>query len=74
MIDLRPVGHILGWLVLLLGLLMIPCILVDLVDGNPNAREFALTAVITIVAGAAIARRLRRRRPRRTSTCARASC
>ena len=54
MIDVRPVGHILGWLVLLLGLLMIPCIVIDLVDGNPNAREFALTAVITIVTGAAI--------------------
>ena len=55
MIDVRPVGHILGWLVLLLGVLMVPCILIDLVDGNPNAREFALTAVVTIVAGAAIA-------------------
>ena len=55
MIDIRPVGHILGWLVLVLGLLMVPCILLDLVDGNPNAREFALTSVITIVAGAAIA-------------------
>lgn len=55
MIDVRPVGHILGWLVLVLGLLMVPCLLIDLADGNPNAREFALTAVVTIVAGAAIA-------------------
>ena len=30
MIDIRPVGHILGWLVLVLGLLMVPCILIDL--------------------------------------------
>ena len=55
MIDIRPVGHVLGWLVLALGFLMFPCILIDLVDGDPNAREFSLTAVITIVAGAAIA-------------------
>jgi trk system potassium uptake protein len=55
MIDIRPVGHILGWLVLVLGLLMVPCILIDIYDGSPNAREFALTAVITIVTGAAIA-------------------
>jgi trk system potassium uptake protein TrkH len=55
MVDIRPVGHVLGWLVLVLGLLMMPCIGIDLVDGDPNAREFALTAVITILAGAAIA-------------------
>ena len=55
MIDIRPVGHILGWLVLVLGFLMVPCILIDIYDGNPNAREFALTAVITIVTGAGIA-------------------
>ena len=55
MIDIRPVGHILGWLVLVLGLLMVPCILIDIYDGNPNAREFALAAVITIVTGAGIA-------------------
>jgi trk system potassium uptake protein TrkH len=54
-VDIRPVGHILGWLVLVLGLLMTPCIAIDLLDGNPNAREFALTAVVTVVAGAAIA-------------------
>ena len=46
MIDIRPVGHILGWLVLLLGLLMLPCIAIDVLDGNPNAREFALTASV----------------------------
>ena len=55
MIDIRPVGYILGWLVLLLGALMIPPLLVDLYDGAANAQAFAVAAVVTLVAGAATA-------------------
>lgn len=55
MIDVRPAGYILGWLVLLLGVAMLPCFALDLLDGDPNAREFAVSAVVTVVAGTAIA-------------------
>ena len=55
MIDIRPVGYILGWLVLVLGALMIPPLLVDLYDGAANAQAFAVAAVVTLVAGAATA-------------------
>ncbi len=54
MIDVRPVGYILGWLVLVLGALMLLPLAVDLYDRDPNAEGFALSAVLVIVAGAAI--------------------
>ena len=49
MIDIRPVGYILGWLVLLLGALMLPPLLLDLLDGDHNAQAFALASVLTMV-------------------------
>jgi trk system potassium uptake protein TrkH len=55
MIDIRPVGYILGWLVLLLGLLMLVPLGLDLVDGNRNAAAFAVSAVLTLVCGAGAA-------------------
>ena len=55
MIDLRPVGYILGWLVLVLGLLMILPLLLDLADGDANAGGFALAAVLAIMGGASVA-------------------
>ena len=55
MLAIRPVGYIIGWLVMLLGLLMLPSMLLDLVDGNGNAEAFALAAVLTIVLGAILA-------------------
>jgi trk system potassium uptake protein TrkH len=55
MIDIRPVGYILGWLVLVLGLLMLVPFAVDLREGDVNAEAFALSAVLTIVVGAAVA-------------------
>jgi trk/ktr system potassium uptake protein len=55
MIDIRPVGYILGWLVLVLGLLMILPLLLDLADGNVNAEAFALAAVLAVMAGASVA-------------------
>ena len=44
MIDIRPVGYIIGWLVLLLGALMLPPLLLDLLDGDqqrPGLRALA---------------------------------
>ena len=55
MIDIRPVGYIVGWLVLALGMLMTAPMLVDLADGDANAGAFALSAVLTILIGAAVA-------------------
>jgi trk system potassium uptake protein TrkH len=63
-IDFRPVGYILGWLLLVLGLLMILPMLLDLVDGSINAEAFALSAVLTILAGAAVALACASRRTR----------
>ena len=55
MLDLRPVGYILGWLVLLLGVMMLVPLGLDLIDRNRNAEAFALSAVLTLVAGATVA-------------------
>ncbi len=55
MIDLRPVCVIVGWLLALLGGAMLLPLLVDLLDRDPNASAFGEAAVVTIVAGAAIA-------------------
>ena len=55
MLDIRPVGYILGWLTTLLGGLMALPMAIDLAEGDPNARAFAVSAVITIVCGSATA-------------------
>ena len=55
MIEFRPVGYIVGWLVLLMGVLMFLPLVIDLHDGNINAEAFALSSVLTIVAGAGVA-------------------
>jgi trk system potassium uptake protein TrkH len=55
MIDIRPVGYLLGWLVLILGATMIAPLLLDLVDRDPNAQAFALASVLSIVVGAGVA-------------------
>lgn len=53
--DIRPVGYILGWLTTLFGALMAIPMAFDLYAGDPNARAFALSAVLTIVGGAGVA-------------------
>ncbi len=55
MIDLRPVGYIIGLLVGVLGLTMLVPFSVDYLYGNPDAQNFALSAMITVVAGASMA-------------------
>ncbi|MCK4860392.1 MAG: TrkH family potassium uptake protein [Rhodobacteraceae bacterium] len=55
MIDLRPVGYIIGLLVGALGLTMLVPFGVDLAYGNSDAGNFALSAMITVVAGALMA-------------------
>ncbi len=55
MLDFRPVGYILGWLILLVGALMAAPLALDLADGSANAEAFALATVLTLVLGGAVA-------------------
>jgi trk system potassium uptake protein TrkH len=55
MIEFRPVGYILGWLILGLGGLMLVPFFVDLANRDPNARGFALAAVLSMLVGASVA-------------------
>jgi trk system potassium uptake protein len=55
MIDLRPVGYILGWLVAALGVSMALPMALDLRDGSDNAGIFATTAIVTVAIGSCTA-------------------
>ena len=54
MVDLRPVGYIIGWLVAWFGGLMAAPALVDLGDGDPNAGVFAAVLIVTVCLGVTI--------------------
>lgn len=54
MIDVRPVAYVVGWLILMVGGLMTLPMAVDIGAGHPDAIAFAVSAVMTIVAGAAL--------------------
>ena len=51
MIDLRPVGFVIGWLVAGLGLSMVVPMAADLAAGMRNAEAFATSALLTVSAG-----------------------
>ncbi|WP_306152577.1 TrkH family potassium uptake protein [Roseovarius sp. MMSF_3281] len=51
MIDLRPVGYVIGLLVLALGLAMVLPMLVDIAEGRGHWAVFAESAVITMLIG-----------------------
>ncbi len=55
MIDLRPVGYVIGLLVAVLGATMVVPLLVDLAMGNGHWIAFAESAVITVLIGGLIA-------------------
>ena len=55
MIDIRPVGYIIGWLILGLGGLMLVPFFVDFANRDPNARAFALASVLSMLVGASVA-------------------
>ncbi|MDC0738191.1 TrkH family potassium uptake protein [Cognatishimia sp. SS12] len=55
MIDLRPVGYVIGLLVAILGLTMIVPMLVDLIEGNGHWPVFLESALLTILAGGLVA-------------------
>ncbi|KPP86671.1 MAG: trk system potassium uptake protein TrkH [Rhodobacteraceae bacterium HLUCCO07] len=55
MIDMRPVGYVIGLLVATLGLFMVPPLLVDLAEGRGHWPAFAEAAVLTILVGTLVA-------------------
>ena len=55
MIDLRPVGYVVGLLVATLGLTMLLPMAVDLWVGNGHAGAFFTSAILTVLTGGLIA-------------------
>ena len=55
MIDLRPVGYVIGLLVAALGLAMLLPLMVDLAEGRGHWPVFAESAVLTVLTGGLIA-------------------
>ncbi len=55
MIDLRPVGYVIGLLVAALGATMIVPLVVDVMDGNGHADAFLQSAILTVVIGGLMA-------------------
>lgn len=55
MMDLRPVGYVIGLLVAMLGVTMLLPMLVDLAEGREHWPVFAESAVITVLTGGLIA-------------------
>ncbi|CAN5645307.1 TrkH family potassium uptake protein [soil metagenome] len=52
MIDLRPVGYVIGWIVATLGATSVLPLAADYVSGSGNAPVFATSGLLTLVAGA----------------------
>lgn len=52
--DFRPVGHVIGWLTVALGMLMLAPAGLDLANGHPNWRGLALSAFLTLAVGLAL--------------------
>tara|TARA_R110002072_G_scaffold166364_1_gene319655 strand:+ start:665 stop:2113 length:1449 start_codon:yes stop_codon:yes gene_type:complete len=55
MIDFRPVAHIIGWLLMALGTIMLVPMLLDLSLGNPDWQVFLQSALITVLTGGLVA-------------------
>mgnify|MGYP000633629611 CR=1 FL=1 len=55
MLDLRPVGYVIGLLVVILGAMMLFPLLVDLLDGRGEWHVFLESAVFTILVGGLLA-------------------
>lgn len=54
MYDFRPVGHVIGRLILVLGASMLAPLLLDFLDDNGNTHGFVLSAFLTLAAGLAM--------------------
>ena len=55
MLDLRPIGYVIGLLVAMLGLAMLVPLFLDLADGNGHWAVFAESSIITLAVGGIIA-------------------
>ncbi|MCD1625837.1 MAG: TrkH family potassium uptake protein [Paracoccaceae bacterium] len=55
MLDMRPVGYVIGLLVAALGLTMIPPLVVDLAEGLGHWPVFAESAILTFLTGSLVA-------------------
>lgn len=55
MYDFRPVGNVIGRLIIVLGASMLAPLLLDMADANGNADGFVLAAFLTLAAGLAMA-------------------
>lgn len=55
MIDFRPVAHIIGWLLMALGTIMLVPMLLDLSLGNPDWQVFLQSALVTVLTGGLVA-------------------
>jgi trk system potassium uptake protein TrkH len=55
MIDIRPVGYVIGWLVVAFGASMLAPLTADVLAGATRQPVFAGSAILTIVAGGAMA-------------------
>jgi len=55
MLDLRPVGYVLGLLTIVLGAAMLFPMALDLADGNRNWQAFAVSSAVAIALGGSIA-------------------
>lgn len=54
MYDFRPVGQVIGRLLVVLGVSMLAPVLLDAIDANGNARGVALAAFLTLAGGLAL--------------------
>jgi trk system potassium uptake protein TrkH len=54
MFDLRPVGYVLGLLTVVMGGAMLFPMALDLADGNPNWKAFAVSAGIAVMLGLSV--------------------
>lgn len=55
MLDMRPIGYVIGLLVAALGLTMLGPLLADIVSGNGHWRVFLTSSVITFMIGSLVA-------------------
>jgi trk system potassium uptake protein TrkH len=54
MLDLRPVGYVLGLLTMVMGGAMLFPMALDLADGNPNWQAFAVSAALAMALGGSV--------------------
>ena len=55
MLDLRPVGYVIGLLVAVMGVAMLGPLLFDLYEGDPEWKTFLQSSIITTTSGAIVA-------------------